>query len=68
MLNEVKFRHSTIDKKKLVSEQNKLARRIKKMASEKAFTNFVPNYKDLASIAQIFNNKISVKSKNSFRK
>lgn len=63
MLSEVKLRHTVIDKKKLLSEQNKLARRIKKLASEKAFTNFVPNYKDLASIAQIFNDKIPVKSK-----
>ena len=63
MLSEVKLRHSGIDKKKLVSEQNKLTRKIKKLASEKAFTNFVPSYKDLASIAQIFNDKIPVKSK-----
>jgi|TARA_A100001011_G_scaffold399544_1_gene508719 hypothetical protein len=63
MLTEVKLRHAAINKKKLVSEQNKLTRKIKKLASEKAFNNFVPSYKDLASIAQIFNDKIPVKSK-----
>jgi len=47
----------------LLSEQNKLSRRIRKFVTDEAFSNFVPNYKDLASIAQIFNNKISVRSK-----
>tara|TARA_R110002051_G_scaffold198267_2_gene265500 strand:+ start:564 stop:1403 length:840 start_codon:yes stop_codon:yes gene_type:complete len=63
ILNEVKSRHKGLDKKKLLSEQNKLSRRIRKFVTEEAFSNFVPNYKDLASIAQIFNNKISVRSK-----
>ena len=63
ILNEVKSRHKGLDKKKLLSEQNKLSRRIRKFVTEEAFSNFVPNYKDLASIAQIFNNKISVRYK-----
>ena len=63
ILNEVKSRHKGLDKKKLLSEQNKLSRRIRKFVTDEAFSNFVPNYKDLASIAQIFNNKISVRSK-----
>jgi|TARA_R100001594_G_scaffold150651_1_gene213135 hypothetical protein len=63
IINEVKSRHKEIDKKQLVSEQNKLVRKIKKMMSDDAFSNFVPNYKDLASISQIFNQRISVKSK-----
>jgi len=63
IMNEVKIRHKDIDKKQLVSEQNKLTRKIRKILSDDVFSNFVPSYKDLASIGQIFNQRISVKSK-----
>ena len=63
ILSEVKVRHSNINKKQLISEQNKLTRHIRKSLSNEVFVNFIPNYKDLASIAQIFNNRVSVKSK-----
>ena len=63
IINEVKTRHKEIDKKQLISEQNKLVRKIRKMLSDDIFSNFVPSYKDLASIGQIFNKKISIKSK-----
>jgi len=63
ILNEVKIRHKEIDKKKLLAEQNKLSKHIQKILSGDAFSNFIPNYKDLASLAQIFNNRISVKAK-----
>ena len=63
IVNEVKIRHKNIDKKQLVLEQNKLVRKIRKALSSKIFSNFVPNYKDLASISQIFNENIPVKSK-----
>jgi hypothetical protein len=63
ILNEAKLRHSQLDKKNLISEQNKVTRKIRKFLSNEAFSNFVPNYKDLASVAQIFNNKSSVKAK-----
>jgi hypothetical protein len=63
IINEVKIRHRDIDKKELMSEQNKLVRKIKNSLSTTAFSNFVSNYKNLASIEQIFNNKIPVKSK-----
>jgi hypothetical protein len=63
IINEVKIRHRELDKKILLSEQNKVARKIRKFLSDDAFSNFVPSYKDLASVAQIFNNKVSIKSK-----
>jgi len=63
ILSEAKLRHSQLDKKNLVSEQNQVTRKIRKFLSNEAFSNFVPNYKDLASVAQIFNNKSSVKAK-----
>ena len=63
IMNEVKICHKEIDKKQLVSEQNKIARKIRKLLSDEVFSNFVPNYKDLASISQIFNQKTPIKSK-----
>ena len=63
ILSEAKLRHSQLDKKNLLTEQNQVARKIRKFLSNEAFSNFVPNYKDLASVAQIFNNKSSVKAK-----
>ena len=63
IVNEVKIRHRDLDKKALLSEQNKLARKIRKFLSAQTFSNFVPSYKDLATVAQIFNNRVSIKSK-----
>ena len=63
IMTEVKVRHKDLNKKTLLSEQNTLARHIRKALSDETFSNFVPSYKDLASIAQIFNDKISIKSK-----
>lgn len=63
ILNEAKLRHSQLDKKSLIAEQNMVARKIRKFLSNEAFSNFVPSYKDLASVAQIFNNKSSIKAK-----
>ena len=63
IINEVKRQHSSIDQKKLISEQNTLVRKIRKSISSDVFSNFIPNYKNLASIYQIFNNKDSIKSK-----
>ena len=63
ILTEVKLTRKDIDKKKLLSEQNKLVRRIRKDISEEALTNFVPSYKSLATIYQIFNQRGSIKTK-----
>ena len=63
IINEVKIRHRDLDKKGLLSEQNALTRKIRKFFTVEAFSNFVPNYKDLATVAQIFNNRVSIKSK-----
>jgi hypothetical protein len=63
IVNEAKSQHDKIDKKELLEEQNKLTRIIKKKFSDKIYNNFVPNYKELASISQIFNNNLNIKSK-----
>ena len=63
IINETKKQHSSIDQKELIEEQNSLSRKISKQLSSSVFSNFVPNYKDLASVFQIFNNGVSIKSK-----
>lgn len=63
VLNEVKLRHQNIDKDKLLQEQNVILKKIKKSFENDVFSNFVPNYKNLASISQIFSQNITVKSK-----
>ena len=63
IINEVKVRHKELDKKQLMLEQDSLARKINKLLSDKAFSNFIPSYKDMASISQIFNQQTSIKSK-----
>lgn len=63
IVNEAKSQHDKLDKKELLEEQSKLTRIIKKKFSDKIYNNFVPNYKELASISQIFNNNLNIKSK-----
>ena len=63
ILSEVLKQREIIDKKRLLSEQNKLVRKIKKMLPEDTFNNFVPNYKSLATIYQIFNQRSTIKTK-----
>lgn len=63
ILSEVLKQREVIDKKQLLSEQNKLVRKIKKMLPEDTFNNFVPNYKSLATIYQIFNQRSTIQTK-----
>ena len=63
ILLEVKRNRADLDNKKLLSEQNKLAARIKKTLSDEIMSNFVPDYKTLATISQIFSKKPSIKTK-----
>ena len=63
VLSEVKRVYSTLDKGSVFQAQSKLVSKINKTVGNSAFTNFVPNYKNIASIAQIFNDKVSIKTK-----
>jgi hypothetical protein len=63
LIQESKQAHQKIDKKKLFIEQSKLISKINRNLSKNVFSNFVPNYKSLATISQIFNNDVSVKNK-----
>jgi len=63
ILTEVKQVRRTIDKKKLLSEQDKLTRRVKKTLGDKVMSNFVPNYKLYATISQIFNQRVPINTR-----
>ena len=63
LIQETKYAHQKINKNKLFIEQSKLISKINKNLSKNVFSNFVPNYKSLATISQIFNDDLSIKNK-----
>jgi hypothetical protein len=58
-----KMQKQTIDHKRLFEEQSRLIESINKHVSPDVFSNFVPNYKDLATVFQIFHPKTKTKSR-----
>ena len=65
LLGEAKQRYGTLGKQNVFSSQNRLIKEINYTLSSEVFGNFVPNYKNLATIYNIFNDKTSI-SLNSF--
>ena len=63
VIEEAKKVRDTLDDKVLFNEQTKLINRINKKVGEKVFDNFVPSYKNLASIYQIFSKTTSIKAR-----
>jgi len=61
LIYEVKRSHQTLDKEVIFNEQTALINKINKLLSKNVFANFVPNYKNLATISQILNPDVSVK-------
>jgi len=55
LINTVKAEHSKLDQKAIFEEQSKLISKINRLVGAEAYDNFVPNYKTLATISQIFN-------------
>ena len=62
-LTEVKNRHYQLNKQEVFSEQTRLINKINKSLGTGVYSNFVPYYKDLATISQIFNDTTPVKEK-----
>jgi hypothetical protein len=62
-VSEAKARFATLDKAQLFNEQTKLINKINSTLSHTLFETFIPNYKQLASIYQIFNNNTGIKEK-----
>tara|TARA_R110000744_G_scaffold243689_1_gene360626 strand:- start:2199 stop:3026 length:828 start_codon:yes stop_codon:yes gene_type:complete len=61
LIVESKKRYNSLDQKKIFSEQSNIIDRINKVVGKNAFNNFVPNYKYLATISQLFTNTNTVK-------
>ena len=53
----------SIDHKRLFAEQSELIETLNREISPEVFSNFVPNYKDLATIFQIFHPKTKTKNR-----
>jgi hypothetical protein len=60
LLQEVKLERSKIDDDELFGEQTSLIKKINKNLSKDVYTNFVPHYKSLATIAQLFSLHLKV--------
>lgn len=63
VLNEAKFQYEMLDKNKIFNEQTKLINILNKFSNGKIFNTFIPDYKNLATISQIFNNSVTIKEK-----
>ena len=63
LMVEAKIAYSKLDKSRIFKEQSSLIKKINKSLNNSVFNNFVPNYKNLASIYSIFNDTINVKEK-----
>ena len=61
LIQEVKKTHGGLDREAVFKEQTALINKINTTLSKGVFGNFVPNYKDLATISQILNPDVSVK-------
>ena len=60
---EAKNRYNSLNKKQIFQEQSALINMINKMLSNKVFTNFVPNFKSIASVYSIFQDALPVKDR-----
>ena len=63
LLNETVSMREKINKKELFKEQSHIISQINKNVSKTVFSNFVPSYKFLASIGQLFNDELKPKTK-----
>jgi hypothetical protein len=63
ILEETKRSHARLNRKRIFDSQTKLISRINKELSSGVWSNFVPNYKSLATIDFIFKDLNSIKQK-----
>ena len=63
IIYQVKEKHDTLDKKKLFQEQSALINKINRTLSNKVYSNFVPNYKTIASVYSIFQDALPGKDR-----
>jgi len=63
LIAETRTAHAALDKEKIYEDQTKLINIINKKISTGVFGNFVPSYKNLATISQIFGDDLSPKER-----
>ena len=63
MLQETKNAHSQLNPLSVFEAQSEVIASINKQLGQDVWSNFVPNFKSLASVNAIFNTKTSLKSK-----
>ena len=63
LLQETKLAHTQIDNNAVFSAQSRIIAAINKNLGQATWSNFVPNFKSLASVSAIFNTKMSIKKK-----
>jgi hypothetical protein len=63
ILFEVKRLYSFLNQEEIFSQQTKLIKKINKEVGPKVFSNFIPNYRYIASINQIFSDGTPVKNR-----
>ena len=63
LLNQVKIEYEKLNETEIFNEQSKLISKINKFVGPQVFNNFVPNYKTLATVSQIFNKNVQPRQK-----
>jgi hypothetical protein len=63
LIQETKKEYDSLDKEKIFEAQSSIINMINKKFGSEIYSNFVPNYRNLATISQIFGTEIGVKHK-----
>jgi hypothetical protein len=63
LIDAVKQEHDKLNENDIYNEQSRLIAKVNKSFGAKVYDNFVPNYKTLATISQIFNKNVEAKQK-----
>tara|TARA_B100000900_G_C20488062_1_gene678344 strand:- start:12 stop:854 length:843 start_codon:yes stop_codon:yes gene_type:complete len=63
IIQEARKDYESLDLKQIFNEQTRLINVINKKLGSDMFSTFVPNYRSLATISQIFNTKMAAKSR-----
>ena len=63
MVLEIRKLHEELDKKQLFTEQSEIIKRINQAFGKSFFSSFIPNYKTLATISQVFNTEVPTKKR-----
>jgi hypothetical protein len=58
-LFEAKKKHASLSKKEIFDEQTVVLKKINKVLNKDSYASFTPNYKNLATVYQVFNSDLS---------